>query len=295
MEQPKAKLPSCAIITTRVSPSQIQTSIWTAKEPQNLLDTNIPGHRVWKRCFSSKPLFLTAGLLLFGFVWEFSPPRDSAWHVAGACSEPDKPCPTLSPKSREAQAVTKERSLELKLRLYLLNSDWVQRWEYGIKQGQDGDCSSRGTEDVVYNFPFLSFSFWPPLREGLCWSTRTGCGITIYRSKQLCFYEAGNTNTPKPRRGDAARPDESRGWPRDRGICHDIPARDTRASTDQHRKALGSVILLRYSFQRRELRSRIPQSDRTALNRYSPRAGRTVCGISPSPASPALSSTRPRD
>lgn len=52
--------PNCLMCMnkTSISLTNTETITWTAKAPQNRLDKNIPGHRVWKRCFSSKALFL---------------------------------------------------------------------------------------------------------------------------------------------------------------------------------------------------------------------------------------------
>lgn len=166
--------PNCLMCmnNTRIPLLNTETTMWAAKAPQNLLDKTFQATGFGRDTFLQNPFSCTAGLLLFGFVWEFS------LHVTvpGMCREcvqsqtnPSLPFP---PKFMEAQVDTKERSqpLELRLRHYLLKSYWVQRW---IKQGEHWDYSSKRTLDVVYNFPFFPF-FWPFLRAKPCWSTRNG-------------------------------------------------------------------------------------------------------------------------
>lgn len=60
--------PNClmAMNNTTISLLNTETTIWTAKVPHNLLDKNIPGHRVWNRHFSSKTLFLHSWFVV---VW----------------------------------------------------------------------------------------------------------------------------------------------------------------------------------------------------------------------------------
>lgn len=177
----------------------------------------------------------------------------------------------------ETQVVTQERPqpLEPKLRLDLLKSYLVQRWQCGIKQGEEWDCSSKRIVDVVYDFPlFFSFSFWTLLRARLCWSTWNRLCHHHLKLKAGCFYEAGNTTSPK-----AARVP---GWRRTEGsVPISQPGTHVRAqgAPQSPGSAPESFGFLRHTFQRLRLRSRIPQSDENVpLNRYNHRVSRTVCG-----------------
>lgn len=147
-----------------------ETTIWTAKVPQNLLHKNIPGHQVWKRRFSSKRLFLYSW---FAVVWDFSPPRDSARYVAGSVFSTRQTLPYPFPEIYGSSGCY-QRTITTRAQIKALSAEILLGTALGMQDKARRGLGLLQQEDRRWGLQFSLFSFscWTLLREGLCWSTR---------------------------------------------------------------------------------------------------------------------------
>lgn len=148
----------------------------------------------------------------------------------------------------ETQVVTQERPqpLEPKLRLYLLKSYLVQRWQCGIKQGEERDCSSKRIVDVVYDFSFFFLLLLDTPQSKAVLEHTEQAVPSPFKAKSSCVFMKLEIQ-PAQRPREAMQPGHpSPGMRPDRGVCPDIPARDTRAGTGSTAKSRISTGKLRF-------------------------------------------------